>query len=102
MDTAEISCSRESRPRPSTKWILGALTVVRRRVPPARHGWHGGSLVVRLYGGSLRSTCGEEVEYERVRFLYVCGAHREPATRDNQGRPLCPNCLIGDPGSVKT
>ena len=26
-----------------------------------------------------------------------CGAVREPATRDSQGRPLCPNCLIGDP-----
>ena len=26
-----------------------------------------------------------------------CGTVREPATRDSQGRPLCPNCLIDDP-----
>ncbi|MFL6054734.1 MAG: hypothetical protein ACJ72W_17700 [Actinoallomurus sp.] len=26
-----------------------------------------------------------------------CGAVREPATRDADGRPLCPNCLISNP-----
>jgi hypothetical protein len=26
-----------------------------------------------------------------------CGAVREPATRDAEGNPLCPNCLIADP-----
>jgi hypothetical protein len=26
-----------------------------------------------------------------------CGAVREPATRDAEGRPLCPNCLSSDP-----
>ena len=26
-----------------------------------------------------------------------CGTVREPATRDSQGRPLCPFCLINDP-----
>ena len=26
-----------------------------------------------------------------------CGAVREPATRDAQGAPLCPNCLVRDP-----
>jgi len=26
-----------------------------------------------------------------------CGVHREPATRDEHGRPLCPHCLSADP-----
>jgi RimJ/RimL family protein N-acetyltransferase len=34
---------------------------------------------------------------ERVR----CGARREPATRDAQGRPLCPKCLITDPANLE-
>lgn len=28
-----------------------------------------------------------------------CGAHREPATRDEHGAPLCPNCLSTDPAN---
>ncbi len=31
-----------------------------------------------------------------------CGAHREPATRDERGQPLCPNCLITDPANQET
>jgi hypothetical protein len=30
-----------------------------------------------------------------------CGAVREPATRDAQGRPLCPNCLSYDPFNLE-
>ena len=28
-----------------------------------------------------------------------CGAVRDPATRDDQGRPVCPNCFIRDPAN---
>ncbi|MEY9995453.1 formylmethanofuran dehydrogenase subunit E [Streptomyces sp. V4I8] len=28
---------------------------------------------------------------------FSCGAVREPATRDAEGRPLCPNCMIRQP-----
>lgn len=31
-----------------------------------------------------------------------CGVNREPATRDEHGRPLCPNCLITDPSNQET
>ncbi len=31
-----------------------------------------------------------------------CGVHREPATRDEHGRPICPNCLITDPVNLET
>jgi hypothetical protein len=30
-----------------------------------------------------------------------CGAVREPATRDAEGRPLCPNCLSNDPTNLE-
>jgi hypothetical protein len=31
-----------------------------------------------------------------------CGAHREPVTRDGQGRPLCALCFISDPANLET
>ena len=30
-----------------------------------------------------------------------CGSVREPATRDADGSPLCPNCLISDPANLE-
>ena len=30
-----------------------------------------------------------------------CGAVREPAARDGDGRPLCPNCLVRDPVNLE-
>ena len=30
-----------------------------------------------------------------------CGAVREPAARDGQGRPLCPYCLVSDPVNLE-
>ena len=30
-----------------------------------------------------------------------CGAVREPAARDAEGRPLCPNCLIREPANLE-
>lgn len=31
-----------------------------------------------------------------------CSAVREPATRDEQGQPLCPSCLVSDPVNLET
>ncbi len=31
-----------------------------------------------------------------------CGTIREPATRDEHGRPLCPNCLVSDPVNLES
>ncbi len=31
-----------------------------------------------------------------------CGALREPASRDREGRPVCPNCLIRDPANLES
>jgi len=30
-----------------------------------------------------------------------CGSVREPATRDAEGQPLCPNCLVSDPVNLE-
>lgn len=46
--------------------------------------------------------CRNCIAKSRIEECVRCGARREPATRDDQGRPLCPNCLITDPASLET
>ncbi|MDX3777010.1 site-specific integrase [Streptomyces europaeiscabiei] len=43
--------------------------------------------------------CRNCIAKSRIEECVRCGARREPATRDAQGRPLCPNCLIRDPAN---
>ncbi len=31
-----------------------------------------------------------------------CGAAREPAARDDRGRPICPSCLVADPANLES
>jgi len=38
----------------------------------------------------------------RAQTCSRCGVHREPATRDERGRPLCPHCLSTDPVNQET
>jgi hypothetical protein len=47
----------------------------------------------RIDGQWLCRTC---VAHSRAQPCARCGAVREAATRDEHGRPLCPNCLITD------
>lgn len=37
----------------------------------------------------------------RAELCARCGALREPAIRDQQGRPLCPSCLVADPANFE-
>ncbi|KZF17837.1 hypothetical protein [Rhodococcus sp. EPR-134] len=46
--------------------------------------------------------CRMCIAHSRIEKCSRCGARREPATRDPQGRPLCPNCLITDPDNLET
>lgn len=46
--------------------------------------------------------CRNCVAKSRAETCSRCGAHREPATRDEHGRPLCPHCLITDPANQET
>lgn len=38
----------------------------------------------------------------RVEPCSRCGAVREPATRDEHRRPICPSCLVADPANLET
>ena len=51
-----------------------------------------------LDGQRVCRTC---IAHSRITQCSRCGARREPATRDEQGRPLCPNCLITDPANLE-
>lgn len=46
--------------------------------------------------------CRNCVAKHRAQPCSRCGVVREAATRDEHGRPLCPNCLIGDPANQET
>ncbi|WP_327436581.1 site-specific integrase (plasmid) [Streptomyces sp. NBC_01201] len=46
--------------------------------------------------------CRNCIAKSRIEECVRSGARREPATRDAQGRPLCPNCLIRDPANRET
>lgn len=52
-----------------------------------------------LDGQRVCRTC---IAHSRIEECSGCGARREPATRDDQGRPLCPNCLVNDPANLET
>ncbi|WP_103544117.1 hypothetical protein [Streptomyces sp. SM1] len=45
--------------------------------------------------------CRNCIAKSRIEECVRCGARREPATRDEQGRPLCPNCLVTDPANAE-
>jgi hypothetical protein len=51
-----------------------------------------------LDGQRVCRTC---IAHTRIQECARCGARREPATRDQHGRPLCPNCLITDPDNLE-
>ena len=46
--------------------------------------------------------CRNCVARSRAETCSRCGVHREAATRDEQGRALCPKCLITDPANLET
>jgi len=46
--------------------------------------------------------CRSCIAKSRVERCSRCGALREPATRDEHGLALCPNCLITDPANLET
>lgn len=46
--------------------------------------------------------CRNCIAKSRFEECVRCGARREPATRNGQGRPLCPSCLVKDPANLET
>jgi hypothetical protein len=74
----------------------GATQIVHPACPRCRRVLH----LHRRIGGSW--LCRNCVARSRAQPCARCGAVREAATRDEHGRPLCPNCLITDPANQET
>jgi len=71
----------------------GANGIIR---PPCPHCGRVIALVKPRGGVRLCRNC---VAKSRAETCSRCGVHREAATRDEQGRALCPQCLITDPAN---
>jgi hypothetical protein len=71
----------------------GANGIIR---PPCPHCGRVIALVKPRDGVRLCRNC---VAKSRAETCSRCGVHREAATRDEQGRALCPKCLITDPAN---
>jgi hypothetical protein len=64
--------------------------------PPCPHCGRVIALIKPRDGVRLCRNC---VAKSRAETCSRCGVHREPATRDEQGRALCPRCLITNPAN---
>ncbi len=49
-----------------------------------------------------KRVCRSCLARSRAESCVRCGAVREPATRDENGRPLCPSCLVSDPTNLES
>ncbi|MFI5772835.1 site-specific integrase [Streptomyces sp. NPDC051658] len=73
----------------------GATKVVR----PACPRCHGVKALSKLLDG--KRICRACFAHHAAVPCFGCGAVREPATRDAEGRPLCPNCMIRQPANLE-
>jgi len=71
----------------------GSIRIVRPACPHC-----GRTVVLSKVRDGLRICRGCEARLRAVPCAR-CGAVRDPATRDDHGRPLCPNCFIKDPAN---
>ncbi len=74
----------------------GANGIIR---PPCPHCGRVITLVKPRDGVRLCRNC---VAKSRAETCSRCGVHREAATRDEQGKPLCSNCFITNPANLET
>jgi hypothetical protein len=56
-------------------------------------------LLYRRIGGLW--CCRNCVAKTRARKCARCGTVKEPAARDGNGQPICPNCLVSDPANLE-
>lgn len=49
-----------------------------------------------------KRVCRNCIAKTRIEQCSRCDARREPATRDEHGQPVCPNCLVNDPANLET
>jgi hypothetical protein len=74
----------------------GAQRIVRPACP------HCGRVIALVKPRDGLRLCRSCVARSRAEPCSRCGVVREPATRDEHGRPLCPYCLISDPANLET
>ncbi len=74
----------------------GASAIVRPACPHCRR-----VVTLSKFRGGLRICRGCEARLRAVPCAR-CGAVRDPVTRDDQGRPVCPNCFMRDPANQET
>ncbi len=74
----------------------GATSIVRPPCPAC------GRVIALVKPRDGRRLCRNCVAKSRAEACARCGAVREAATRDEQGRPLCPHCLITDPANQES
>ena len=89
-------------PVPSVLLLIGALvdSGAQRTVRPACP--HCGRVIALIKPRDGVRLCRNCVARSRARACSRCGAVREPAARDGNGRPLCPYCLTSDPANLET
>ena len=73
----------------------GAQGIVRPACP------HCGRVIALVKPRGVR-LCRNCLAKSRAEPCSRCGVHREAATRDEHGKPLCPHCLITDPANQET
>jgi hypothetical protein len=74
----------------------GAQRIVRPACP------HCGRVIALVKPRDGVRLCRNCVARSRAEQCSRCGVVREPATRDEHGRPLCPCCLTSDPANLET
>ena len=74
----------------------GAHRIVRPACP------HCGRVIALVKPRDGVRLCRNCVAKSRAETCSRCGVHRETATRDEHGRPLCPYCLSSDPANLET
>ncbi|MGH3630438.1 MAG: hypothetical protein ACRDRL_23720, partial [Sciscionella sp.] len=74
----------------------GAVGILRPACP------HCGRVIALVKPRDGVRLCRNCVAKSRAEPCSRCGAVREAAIRDEQGQPLCPNCLITDPANLET
>ncbi|MFJ2008339.1 site-specific integrase [Streptomyces chartreusis] len=92
-----LTGSGHEAPTPATLRFIGELVAAgaKKIVKPACPRCHGVKALSKLLDG--KRICRACLARHAAVPCSRCGVVREPATRDADGQPLCPNCLIRDP-----
>jgi hypothetical protein len=89
-------------PVPSVLRLIDALVAAGANGIVAPACPHCGRVIALVKPRDGLRLCRNCVAKSRAETRHGCGVFREPATRDEHGRALCPYCLINDPANQET